>query len=68
MIADIRFHPLTGCIGARVEAVDFNQAIGDETFAQIRQGLHQYLVLLFSGQDLTPAAHVALGQRSGDLE
>jgi len=67
MTADISFHPLTGCIGARVEGVDFSQAISDETFEQIRQGLLRYMALLFPGQDLTPAAHVALGQRLGEL-
>ena len=64
---DIKFQPLTGCIGARVDAVDLNRDLAGETIEQIRQGLQEYKVLLFPGQDLTPAAHVALGKRLGDL-
>jgi hypothetical protein len=53
MTTDIRFYPLAGCIGARVEGVDFNQVVSDETIAQIRQGLDQYMAPDI--QNLVPA-------------
>ncbi len=67
MTCDITFQPLTGCIGAHVDGVDFSQPLGDDSFEQIRQGLLEYKALLFRAQDLTPAAHVALGARLGEL-
>jgi hypothetical protein len=56
MTADISFYPLTGCIGARVEGVDFKQIVSHETIEQIWQGLDQYRALdaqiLVSANDL----------------
>jgi len=63
----IEFEPLTGCIGARVHGVDLNGEIGDELMGELRRRLLDHLVLLFPNQDLSPAAHVALGQRLGEL-
>jgi len=67
MSNQVTFQPLTGCIGARVDGIDLDAELSDESFAQIRQGLLEYKALLVPGQDLTPAAHVALGARLGEL-
>ncbi len=63
----IEFEPLTGCIGARVDGVDLNRDLTDADFNHIREALFQYKALLFPAQNLTPAAHVALGRRFGEL-
>lgn len=67
MSKEVIFQPLTGCIGARVDGIDLNQDLDDVCLQQIRQGLLQYMVLLFPRQTLTPGAHVALGQHLGEL-
>lgn len=67
MRTDVAFQPLTGCIGARVEGMDLNAGLDDEEIARLRQGLLDYKLLLFPRQDMTPATHVALGSRLGEL-
>lgn len=66
-MTEFALESLTGCIGARIDGIDFNQEIDDETFQQIVTALFQHKALLFPAQDLTPAAHVALGRRLGEL-
>lgn len=67
MTQDIELESLTGCIGARVEGIDFNREIDDETLGQFVDALFQHKVLFFPAQDLTSAAHVELGRRLGEL-
>lgn len=64
----IEFEPMTGCIGAHVHGIDLNNDLDKILLDEIRDGLHQHLVLLFPNQDLTPQAHVKLGSRLGELE
>ena len=64
---NLEFEALTGCLGARVSGVDFSANMSDETFAEIRDALFAYKALVFSAQDLSPAAHVELGRRFGEL-
>ncbi len=49
-------------------AIDLNDALDDDTVAALRQALVQHKVLVFRDQDITPAAHVALARRFGELE
>ena len=49
-------------------AIDLNDALDDDTIAGLRQALVQHKVLVFRDQDITPAAHVALARRFGELE
>ncbi len=63
----IEFEPLTGRIGARVSGVDFAAPLDDTGFVRLRDALLHYKVLLFQRQRLSPAAHVALGRRFGEL-
>ncbi len=68
MTESIRVTPLTGCIGARIEGIDFDAGIDDAGFARLRDELMRYKVLVFPRPSLSPAAHVALGARFGELE
>ncbi len=56
----------TGSTGARIRGVDLN-AVDDATFDVIREALLQHGVVHLPGQDVTPAAHKAFGERFGEL-
>ena len=60
--------PLNDAIGARVEGADLAAGFDDETFSAIHQAWLDNCVLLFRGQDLTPASLVAFAGRFGVLE
>ncbi len=59
--------PLTPRIGGVVHGVDLSQPLSDEQFADIHEGWMQHLVLFFREQRLTPAQHLAFGERFGEL-
>lgn len=63
----IRVTPLSGCIGARIDGVDFNDPPPAAAFREIVDLLLEHRVLLFPRQAMTPAAHVDLGRRFGEL-
>ena len=63
----VEFESLTGCLGARVSGVDLSAEMSDEAFAEIRDALFRYKALVFPVQELTPAEHVDLGRRFGEL-
>lgn len=56
----------TGSTGARIRGVDLN-ALDDDAFATIRQALLEHGVVHLPGQDVTPKAHKAFGERFGEL-
>ncbi len=68
MTDDFRITPLTGCIGARIEGLDPEDGIDELRFARLRDELLRHKVLLIPQASLSPAAHVALGARFGELE
>jgi len=55
-------------IGAEVSGVDLCRPLADEVVAELSVALHEYKVLFFRDQPLTPAQHVAFARRFGDLE
>jgi taurine dioxygenase len=63
----LEVRPLTGCIGAEVVGVDLNR-LDEALWDQIRAIWLDHLVLFLPGQHLAPDAHVALGERLGELE
>jgi len=63
----IEVHPRTVTIGADVTGVDLAR-LDDATFNEVRQALHQHLVLFFHDQDLSPEAHLAFAARFGQTE
>ncbi|WP_327140629.1 TauD/TfdA dioxygenase family protein [Nocardia sp. NBC_01327] len=59
---------LGASIGAELSGVDLTAELADEVVAEIRQALHEYKVVFFRDQPMTPAQHVAFAQRFGELE
>lgn len=59
---------LGSTVGAEIAGVDLTAALPDEVIAEVRQALHDYKVIFFRDQPLTPQQHVALARRFGELE
>jgi len=59
---------ISPALGAEVGNIDLAVAQDDETIAALRAALVEHKVLVFRDQDITPAQHVALARRFGELE
>ena len=64
----IAVKPLTRCIAAEITGVDLKQPVTDADFIVIRDAFEEHSVLVFPGQDLADAEHVAFTERFGPLE
>jgi taurine dioxygenase len=62
---DIR--PMAGALGADIFGADLAQPLDDATFAAIERAFHDYLVIQFHDQVLTPEQQVAFTRRFGPL-
>jgi taurine dioxygenase len=60
--------PVSPAIGAEVSDIDLRQPLDDATCQALRKALVKYKVLFFRDQDITPAQHVQLARRFGELE
>ena len=61
--------PMTGSFGALISGVHVADAIdNDELFSQLRAAWIDYQALFFRDQELTPAQHLALGKRFGEVQ
>ncbi|PZX34652.1 taurine dioxygenase, 2-oxoglutarate-dependent [Cupriavidus phytorum] len=58
----------TPTIGAEVEGIDFRETLDHDTYLSLRRALLKYKVLFFRKQAITPAQHVAVARRFGELE
>jgi len=63
----ISLQPVSGSLGAEIHGVDLGGALDDETCAEIKQALLEYLVVFFCDQNITPAQQIAFGKRFGEL-
>ena len=61
----LKVTPLTGSIGASVEGIDLNSPMDNATFAALHDAFLMNCVLVYRGQQLTPAAQVEFGRRWG---
>ncbi len=59
---------VTPHFAAEIADVDLTQPIGAADMAEIRTAFWQYAVLIFPGQDLTPAQHLAFSENFGPVE
>ena len=59
---------LDAAVGAEVLGVDLSAPLDDATFAAIERAWDERGLLLFRGQRLSPAAHVAFSRRFGAVE
>jgi taurine dioxygenase len=60
--------PLSDALGAEISGVDLSKPIDEGTFSEILDAFHQYQLLRFPEQTLTPEAQIAFSRRLGDLE
>jgi alpha-ketoglutarate-dependent taurine dioxygenase len=63
----ISVQPLNATIGAEIGGVTFEDAMRDDTFAEIRQAFVDYLVVYFPELPLTHEQHMRLSLRFGEL-
>lgn len=67
MSATLDVRPLAGSLGASVSGINLAEA-GQSDVDAVKSLLTERKVLVFPNQNLTPAQHVALGQKFGELE
>ena len=60
--------PLSDVLGAEVSGVDLSESVDEGAFSEILDAFHQYQLLRFPEQTLTPEQHIAFSRRFGDLE
>ncbi len=60
--------PMGATIGAEIGGVDLSEDLDDAVVGELWRALLDFKVLCLRDQDLTPAGHVALARRFGDLE
>lgn len=58
---------LTSFIGTEVKGIDLREPVSDSDFAVLRDTLNQRSLLLFRGQRINEAQHVAFSRRFGPL-
>jgi alpha-ketoglutarate-dependent taurine dioxygenase len=61
-------HPVGVTIGAEVVGVDLCAPLDHTVIDELRRCLHEFKVLFFRDQPLTPDRHVAFARRFGELE
>src|ERR1700748_187524 len=59
---------LSAGIGAEISGVDLAERIENATFSEIEKAWQEHLILLFRGQKLTHAQHIAFSRRFGELD
>jgi alpha-ketoglutarate-dependent 2,4-dichlorophenoxyacetate dioxygenase len=64
----IQLFPVTPTFVAEVGDVDLAQPLSDDDWRDIENAFHQYAVLVFPSQTMTPDQHVAFAERFGPLE
>ncbi len=64
----IQFEPTDAVIGAHVKGISLHTPPGPDAIAQIEAALEQYGVLIFEGQDITPAEQIAFSSAFAKLE
>ena len=64
----IKVRPIASALGAEIHGIDLSEKLDDTTFAAVRQALHDYLVIFFRNQTITPDQHLAFGRLFGEVE
>jgi taurine dioxygenase len=59
--------PLCGALGAEIRDVDIASGVSEAQFAEIRRAFHQYGVIFFRDQELTPEQHLAFARLWGGI-
>ena len=61
-------HPVGATIGAEVHGIDLCSPLDGAVVADLERCLHEFKVLFFRDQPLTPQQHVTFARRFGELE
>ena len=64
----IEIRPYAAAIGAEIHGVDLSRPLDNQIWLEIRDAFHEYLVIFFHDQHLTPEQHIAFARRFGALE
>jgi len=64
----ITVHPTGAALGAEIRGVDLAAPLDDTAVAQLNSLWLEHEVVFFRNQKLTPAQHVAVSERFGDVE
>lgn len=64
----IEVRPIAGALGAEIYGVDLAETLDTETVSEVRQALHEYLVIFFRDQVMTSEQHIAFSRRFGEIE
>ena len=59
--------PLSPSVGAEIHGVDLTAELGNAEIAEIRDAFHQYGVVFFRDQGITPEQHIAFARRWGEI-
>ncbi len=62
----MRIKPLLDSFGAEIDGIDLSEALAESEFDQLRDLYYRYSLLVFRGQDLSPAQQAALCRRFGE--
>lgn len=60
--------PMDGALGAEISGVDLSKPLTDVQFDVIEKAFVEHLVLVFRGQPIDDAQHLAFASRFGELE
>lgn len=63
----MKLERITPHIGVEVHGVDLREPMSDEKFTEIRKALNDHSLVLFRGQSIDEAQHVAFSRRFGSL-
>jgi alpha-ketoglutarate-dependent taurine dioxygenase len=67
VITNLDIQPINGLVGAEIRGVDLARTLDTDVVAAIKAALHRYDVIFFPDQSLDVAAHLALGNRFGEV-
>jgi len=65
--SSIDVQPLSGGLGAEILGIDLAAPVAPATFDEIRQTFHEYGVIFFRDQKLSPEQHIAFAQNFGPI-
>ena len=60
--------PIAGALGAELHGIDLSQELDEAAITAVQKALHDYLVIFFRDQKITPYQHLAFARRFGDVE
>jgi len=60
--------PLNGTLGAEIDNIDLSQPMSKDVSSVVKKAFNDHVVLLFRGQDLDAAAHMAFTEIFGKVE